>query len=1083
VLLFAVAASTWGQSTYGIILGVVADESGAVVPTARVTATNTATNISRSVVSGSQGDYRITNLLPGVYEVTVELPGFKKAVSPDIVVRVNESARVDFTMQVGNVVESVEVSASGQLLETASATVGKVVNNTSIVNLPLNGRDFTQLTLLLPGASPGASAGGFFIIGGQTVAVTGNRSDQNNYTLDGVNNNETFFKHYGIRPSIDAIQEFKVQTNITSAEYGEAAGANVNVAVKSGTNEIHGSAFEFFRNNVLDARDSFAPKRPQFRWNQFGGTLGGPIKRDKTFVFGNYEGFRLRRESTILSTVPTAAMMQGDFSRNVDGTPAPPIYDIETTAPAGDSDFTRLPFPGNRIPANRFNAVSTAWQENLYERFPENLPGQPQNFINTTPNKRNDDQFTIRVDHKFSDNNNLFGRFSYADYDSISPQNFPGLDVTFFNHFRNYVISDVHTFSPTTVLELKFGFNQDNIERSTPTAALGLMPGIQSAGIRDVPELFRDKMDFPLDMAIAGFSGAGLTAFQSGPQKTWQILPSLSKMMGRHSLKFGADIKVRHVLHDGAFATISHDRLATADPQDAAGVTGQSYASFLLGWPSQAGRTQPLEAPGCESCTEANMGHNLYHFYAQNDVKVTRNLTLNFGLRYEYTEWYKSLNDPPNASWFSTQEDCGPMEIRLGCANGKGKFIWAGPNPITGDPPNTTAQFIEPDRNNFAPRFGLAYLLGAKTTVRAGYAVFYGSNIAWEGNHMRGNWPFAVGQDLPVNTTLPQNPINNAFPPLDPASVPPSAQHTARKDNRMPYVQQWNLGIQRQLVQDLVLEVNYLGNKGTRLASFISGNDARPGPGEIQPRRPFPQHLGGFSENRTDAVSSYHGLTTKLEKRFSQGLQFDVNYAWAKSMDLNSQWGGTSPQDAYNARGSIGLSDFHRAHVFSGDVVYVLPRFGNYKGVMDRIVNGWQLNSIVQLRSGSFVTPLLTFDNANVGSRGDFQRADVVGSIDGPRTRQEWFNTRAFANPARYTFGNAGRNIIEGPGTAIVDFGVYKNIPITERHHTQWRFEAYNILNRTNLVNPGTSFGTSGFGVISGSGSARQIQLAFKYLF
>ena len=296
-VLLALPSSLLAQSTYGLIVGVVSDETKAVVPGATVTAKNEATNIERSVETSDQGEYRIINLLPGTYSVTVEKQGFKKAATTGVIVRVNESVRADFSMQVGEITQTLEVTVAAPLLETSNSTVGTVVSNEKIVELPLNGRDCTQLTLLIPGASPGASAGGFFIIGGQTVAVTGNRSDQNNYTLDGVNNNETFFKHYGIRPSLDAIEEYRVQTNITSAEYGEAAGANVNIAVKSGTNSFHGSAFEFLRNDVFDARETFAAQKQKFRWNQFGGTLGGPIRKDKTFFFGNYEGFRLRRRA------------------------------------------------------------------------------------------------------------------------------------------------------------------------------------------------------------------------------------------------------------------------------------------------------------------------------------------------------------------------------------------------------------------------------------------------------------------------------------------------------------------------------------------------------------------------------------------------------------------------------------------------------------------------------------------------------------------------------------------------------------------------------------------------------------------
>jgi hypothetical protein len=1080
MIAFAVPASA--QSTYGIIVGVVADGSGAVMPGATVTATNTATGLSRTVTTGSQGDFRIINLLPGTYDVIVEMSGFRKATSNGLVVRVNESVRVDFAMQVGELAETVEVLARAPLLETSSATVGKVITNEKIVELPLNGRDFTQLTLLLPGGAPFGRNG--IIIGGSRVAVTGNRADQNNYTLDGVNNNETFFKHYGIRPSIDAIQEFKVQTNITDAQYGEAAGANISVAVKSGTNALHGTVFEFVRNDMFDARDSFAERKPEFRWNQFGGTTGGPIAKNRTFFFGNYEGFRQRRESTNLTTVPTAAMMRGDFSRRVDGTPAPPIYDPATTRPNPNGDgLIRDPFPGNQIPADRFNPVSLAWQKALYGPNPPNRPGERQNYVNTTPVKDTQDQFTVRVDHKVSFKNNLFGRFSYADNDRIEPQWFPGTEVTFFNHFRNLAISDTHVFGPTTLFEFKFGFNQDNIERATPDAALGLLPAIVSAGMRDVPARFRNEMDFPLSMNISGYGPAGLTAFKSGPQKTYQFLPMLTKVMGRSNLKFGADIKIRHVLHDGVFANINHDRLLTADPQDTAGITGDPYASFLLGWPSAAGRILPLEAPGCESCTEANMQQDLYHFYVQNDIKAGRNLTVNLGLRYEYTSWYKSRNDPSNSSWFDALGDCGPLEIRLGCKDGKGRFVFAGTNPITGEPPNTSERFIEPDRNNWAPRIGLAYLLRPQTTLRAGYSVFYGSNIAWEGNHMRGNWPYAIGQDLPLNRTTPVNPTNNPFPPIDPTTVPPSAQHTARRDNVMPYVQQWNAGIQQQLAADLLLEVNYVGSKGSHLSSFLSGNDARPGPGDVQPRRPFPQHLGGFSENRSVGPSNYRGLTTKLEKRFSRGLTFDVNYALSRSTDLNSEWGGSSPQDAYNLEDSIGLSDFHRKHVFSADLVYLLPRAGSLTGIAGGIVNDWQVNTIVQLRSGRFLTPILPFDNANVGSRGNFQRPNLVGPIEGPQTSNQWFNTSAFAVPLPYTFGNAGRNVIEGPGFAVVDVALYKNVPINDDDSAQLRIEAFNVLNRTNFNNPDTNFGTAAYGRISGSAPARQIQFGFKYLF
>ena len=364
------------QNTYGTIVGVVTDETGAVIPGASVTAMNVDTNIVTSAETNQSGDYRILNLLPGNYDLTVETTGFKKSVTAGVTIQVNQSVRIEIAMQVGDVVETVEVSAAAVAqLETTRATLGTVVSNAKVVELPLNGRDFTQLTLLLPGASPGAGAGGFFLIGGQTVAVTGNRSDQNNYTLDGVNNNETFFKHYGIRPSLDAIQEFNVQTNITSAEYGEAAGANINVAIKSGTNQIHGAVFEFLRNDNFDTKTFFATEKSEFRWNQFGATVGGPLIKNRTFWFAHWESFRFRRESTILSTVPTQDMRGGVFTTNVDGTPLGQIFDIETTV-EGANGFMRNPFPNNTIPASRFHSTSKTWQEGVFGPFLPNLPAK-----------------------------------------------------------------------------------------------------------------------------------------------------------------------------------------------------------------------------------------------------------------------------------------------------------------------------------------------------------------------------------------------------------------------------------------------------------------------------------------------------------------------------------------------------------------------------------------------------------------------------------------------------------------------------------------------------------------------------------
>ena len=408
-----------GTGTFGTILGVVTDETGAVVPRATASVTNEKTGIERTAETNEQGVYRVLALLPGIYTVQVDANGFKRGQQKGVELRVNESLRADVTLQVGDLSQTVEVEAETPLLQTENATVGHVVNNREAIELPLNGRDFTQLTLLIPGASPGFQGGSGLVIGGNNVAVSGNRSDSNNYTLDGVDNNENFFKFHGMKPSIDAIEEFKIQTNITSAQFGNAAGANINVATKSGTNELHGTLFEFFRNDVLDSRDYFNDRRPSFRFNNFGGTVGGPFTiprvyngKGKTFWFFDYEGLRRSLGSTILDIVPTPEMLAGDLSRDLLGNPAPPIFD-PATGRVVDGVIVRDPFPGNIIPPSRLDPVATEYARHQYPA--PNRPGQIFNFVNSLPERMTTDQFTIRLDHKFSNNTNLFGRFSLSD--------------------------------------------------------------------------------------------------------------------------------------------------------------------------------------------------------------------------------------------------------------------------------------------------------------------------------------------------------------------------------------------------------------------------------------------------------------------------------------------------------------------------------------------------------------------------------------------------------------------------------------------------------------------------------------------
>lgn len=1069
VLLFT--GSSYGQTgsgTFGTILGTVKDETGAVLPKVTVTVTNERTGIGRTAATNEEGSFQIPALLPGAYRVELEASGFKKYQQAGVDLRVNESVRVDVTMQVGELTQTVEVEGGAPLLTTSSGTVGHVIENKTVVELPLNGRDFTQLTLLIPGATNGNNPGGFFVIGGNNVSVTGNRSDSNNYSLDGVDNNENFFKFHAIKPSIDAIEEFKIQTNITSAQFGAAAGANVNLATKSGSNQIHGAAFEFIRNNVLDSREFFASTRPQFRYNNFGGTIGGPIKKDRTFWLFNYEGSRTRRESTILGTIPTPAMLQGDLSRTVEGALAPVIYDPATSRLV-NGQIVRDPFPNNRIPTNRISAVSKAYLDLFYTPLQPNRSGA-FNLINTKPNALDTDQFTARVDHKFSANTNIYGRFSLSDLTLTEPQTLPTNTRKRFNTFRNIGITFSHLFSPTTIFDFRYGYNRNNIEFGTPD--LQLSSALRSAGLTALPEKFAGY-DYPINLDFSGFSNVGNFAFLNGPDKNHQFLPNLLLIRGKHSIAVGGELKHEQIFHDGVFSNWAFSNVPTADPQNVAS-TGQGLASFLLGLPSTASRI--LGDPSLDA------SRYLYHYYIQDDIKLSPKLTLNLGLRYEDSRWFH--HNQGRLSGYDTE---------------KGEYFFASANPITGQPANAPSTLVNPDRNNLAPRFGLAYLLTPRTTVRLGYGVFYNSNFTWETSSARGNWPYSVSQSREgMNRDFPDSPVTNVFPgTLDLKTVPPDVQHSMSRNQRVGYMQQWNLHVQRELSTGLVLELGYVGTKGTKLSSFFNANVARPGPGPVQPRRPF-QNVGGFSEDKSIANSSYHGMTVKMEKRMSANVNFIANYSYSRFIDLCSVFGCASPQNSYNIKADYGPSDLHNKHIFTWGYVTNLPfgkgqRFGeNLTGAANAIVSGWQLNGVTTLRSGRPFNVTLNFDNQNDGQRSQHQRPNAFGDpqpsgFNG--TQAKWFNTGAFQIPAPYTYGNLGRNALYGPGLQTWDFGLFKNIPITEGSRLQFRAEFFNAFNNVNFANPNASIGqqgadTPGFGQISGVvTNQRQIQFGLKYLF
>jgi len=1071
--MFALAALLFGQgTTLGSIVGVVDDPSGSSVPNAKVRVLNTGTGVARDVITDERGNFAALSLIPGTYSVEVTAPSFQKQIQENLKLEVSGALNLTFRLSVGQVSETVNVQAEAELLKSTQGVISTTIDNTKVIELPLNGRNFNNLVRLTPGATRGTNGGGE-TLNAQTWSVTGGRSDNSNYTLDGTYNNGAFFKTAAIAPSIDAINEFKIQTNM-SARYGAAAGANIDVSIKSGTNDYHVTLYEFLRNSELDSRSYFATSRPAFKFNQFGFTLGGPVTipklyngKNKTFFFFNYEGFQQRRAATQVVTIPNAAWKAGNLATNLDGsTKLPPIFDPYTERQTGvdaqgNPIYTRQQFPNNQIPASRYPAYVNTYL-NLW--FPASLNpinlNNTGNYVNSTGSSREDNQVHTRIDHKFADNNNFFGRFSWSDISQLDPANLPNAFQTTYNKYLGLTLSDTHIFDPRTILDVRFGYLRANLGQG-PTHKF--IEAYRAAGLTNVPTNFR-QFDFPVNFNVTGITQPGNGNLVNGPDFTYQGSIAMTKIKGVHSIGFGYDYTRLRTIADSVFLNFDFNNQPTADPQNLSS-TGYPFASFLLGLPSGGGRISGE--------TDLDIGQQLHHLWFQDDIRVTSRLTVNLGVRYEYNQWPHHRRGRMGGFDMTT-----------------GQFYWVSQNPITGEPANAIPTIAEPKRKDFAPRVGFAYRVGPKTVIRSAYGIFYNSNLGWEWSTGRGNWPYSISDNV-TGVNIPgvaPTRADQQFASFDPKSVKPTAQHTISRDLSMPYMQNWNFGIEHQLTQSLLLEINYQGAKGTHLSSFLSDNDPAPGPGDPNPRRPYPI-AGALSDLKMIATSKYNGLTLKGEQRFWKGLSFIASYAYQKSTDLNSEFGGTSPQDNQNIRASLGPSGFDQTHVFDTGYSWEIPS-GSLSGVARHILGGWQTTGIWTLETGRPINMGIQFDNANVGARGNFQRPNLVGNpfpsgwnkTYGPGGL--YFDPTAFAVAPIYTFGNLGRNALRGPGFKNFDIGIFKNFRITERIRLQYRAEGFNAFNTVNFGNPGTTVGTSNFGRITGTqNNQRSIQMGLRLNF
>lgn len=1081
------------QTTNGLITGTVTDLSSAVVPDAQVTITNVDTSFTRNTNTNSSGAYILPQMPPGVYKIDVSKTGFASAAREHVELQVNQSLTVDFQLGVGATAQMVEVTSAPPQLNTTSATLTDVVSHDETVGLPLNGREFTQLTLLTPGAAPqeDGQQSSFTVAlgaGGISPSVNGQRGEQNNFTMDGVLNNATYTNTWVIAPPPDAIQEFNVQSHITDAQFSISSGANINLVTRSGTNSFHGALWEFFRNDALDAQTYPETQRLPYRQNQYGVYFGGPVTvphvydgKNKTWFSLYWEGFRSAQSTTTLASTLTPAMTNGDFSGilgaqiGVDSLGRPEyanqIYDPFTSRadPANPGQSLRDPFPGNIIPTDRLNPASLLILKKYYPAPNLNVAeGVLPNYQFSGATTTDSDIFGARIDQQLTKDDSIFARFNRSNQNRVSPQDFPTYVHTLSNYGQQAAVGYTHIFDPKTILNFRYGYSYVNFASNDEAAGTAFTDSIDfttAAPAHDGIQLG------PNSSVSNGFSGVSQFAIPLGPQETMDYHADLSKVAGNHTLGVGGLYYHVRSYDDGWGASTSFTQNATA--QDALpGPTGYGPASFLLGTPDSYG---PWVGD-----TGANQTVNWYGVYGQDQWQATRKLVLTAGIRWDYVS-------PPNYH-----------KIVSGLNVLNGQFIVTGAVPPSFPAANGPKGFFNSQYNGWEPRLGVTYQASNQSVFHAAFAILddHNNTLVQENQNIRLSWPSGIAANLTsLDLAVPTTYLGN----LPPASsllggLAPYASYGADPDNKIPYSLQYNLGVQQQLTNSMVMKVDYVGSASRHQYIVPTVNTALyPGPGPISARQPFPQYGGPFSFSWNEAPASYNALQAQVQQRLSHGLFFLASYTWSKSLDWQSDPYNQDQSNFYNLKADWGPSDYNRTHLFVFSGVYQLP-FGkgktflpNPNGVVQAVAGNWSLGTIVTLNSGAPFDVLAGGDIANTG--GSNQRAERTGAspYSAPgfhQTATDWLNKAAFAVPTAFTFGNEGRNDVVGPTYKNVDFNAAKSFPLWEDLNLQFRAEFFNIFNRTNFSNPdnGVQDGTFGH-ILSAAGPGREVQFALKLVF
>jgi Carboxypeptidase regulatory-like domain len=1070
IILMGITAGWLSGQGLATLSGTVTDPSGAIVPEVTVTVTNASTGVVSTTITNTTGFYRIAGLIPGEYTLTTEKAGFKKTIRPNIILEVAQSATVDLSLQLGQVNQEVTVSGTPPLLTTTNASIGQVIGRQQMTQLPLNDRNYLNLALLSPGTATYGTRSFFTsaltdYAGSITSGIAG--EDSNSFSLDGSD-----IKSYLINgmyvPSIDAVQEFKIETSPYDVSLGTNPGAQIILVTRSGTNQIHGSLYEFVRNSGFDARNYFDNPDlpiPELRKNQFGGTAGGPIIKDKLFWFFDYEGFRQRVGETFFGTVPTPLMRQGIFTEVPQ-----PIYDPLTTTPCATcaSGSSRQALSNNTIPQGQMNAAALAFL-NLYpaETTSGLVNGQfvGNNFAGSDVDKITKNQWDLRIDYS-KGKDAIFGRYSQNTSGlSLATGTFatgalPGFGDDDVINTRDFTMRETHTFGPTTVAEGQVSFFRHYFNLLPKQLGNGLNSKLGIQGV---------SPNEPANIDVAGFSGLDSNPYDPELRAINQFsyVGRLTKVVGHHTWKFGAEYDRWQVMINAAPSfpqgEFFFDGEYTQDPNAATGVvTGFPFADFLLGYPVSA-LTQTGDSGGY-------MFRNNFRWWAGDDWRVNRHLTLNLGVRYEY--------DGPFSEKFNRFTNFDPST---------GGLIIAGRNFVT------PSAGVRPDTNNYAPRFGFAYTLPGheRTVIRGGYGYFYAVIQENATEITRTNPPFA---SFPVyNATSPYNSpptasIENVFG-ANTAATPPAPIIGALDQNlQNGYLQQASLTVEHQFGQNGLAQIAYDWQKNTKFGAYRNLNASLVNGTFL---RPYPQ-FGDVDYWTNVQYGNYDALEAKYQQQMTHGLGLLVSYTYSKSLDNITTGSAAGPPGApgflnpycFSCDYGRSASDFR--HRFVASSVYYLPTLANSKPAVKYTLGGWEVSGILSLQAGFPVTPAISFNNSE--SIGGGSRPNVILGCSnvpaGGRNPAMWFNPNCYQIPPRGQFGNAGKGIIDGPGMATFDFGLFKDFNISERYRLQFRSEFFNLGNHPNFADPNPYIDTPGAGSIGGTATAaRQIQFALKLTF